>query len=287
MVPFQVVSVMSSAGLPFEFDDSIWRMGCFRKNTPIWWSILWKTMMLISDCQRRFPSGSEHFDGFSPKIVAQLDTGIRHLVVGFSFNIRNFNKTRGFAGCTSRSLALYFHDGQWSSPSRFIIIGQAPWKMRCSFTLLSFLLRSFSDLTVTVPDSSMVYTRGMQRRYAFFKSRNSWNNSTSKHFHNLINLGTWSIRHGTMDGFPTTKSKIGKPHSWKYDAIYGNDTVWYETSKLNHIVELYRPSIQFVQQTKAARHNDFVTPGNDLQAENPRPLQNSDEPNMQQLCVGM
>ena len=51
--------------------------------------------------------------------------------------------------------------------------------------------------------------------------------------------------------------------------MYGNDTVWHETSKLNHIVELYRPSIQFVQQTKAARHNDFVTPGSDLQAENP------------------
>lgn len=42
-----------------------------------------------------FPSGSEHFDGFSPKIVAQLDNGIRHLVVGSSFNIPNFNKAAG------------------------------------------------------------------------------------------------------------------------------------------------------------------------------------------------
>lgn len=74
-----------------------------------------------------------------------------------------FQQSRGFAGCTSRSLALYFHDGQWSSPSRFIIIGQAPWKMRCSFTLLSFLLRSFSDLTV--PDSSRQF-HGLYKRDA-------------------------------------------------------------------------------------------------------------------------
>jgi len=71
-------------------------MGCFRKkHSHLMVGFKWKTMMLISDCHRMFPSGSEHFDGFSPKIVAQLDNGIRHLVVGFSFNIPNFNKAGG------------------------------------------------------------------------------------------------------------------------------------------------------------------------------------------------
>ena len=42
--------------------------------------------------------------------------------------------------------------------------------------------------------------------------------------------------------------------------------------RLLHIVQLLnRPSIQFVQQTKSARHNDFVTPGNHLQETSEKP----------------